>query len=68
MYICICHGITDRQIRTAIAAGAADVQTLRAELGCGSTCGSCLVEVEQMLSAARHPQARPLGLPVLQLA
>lgn len=67
MYICICHGVTDRDIRNRIQAGASDVGTLRAELGCGATCGSCLSEVERMLEEAR-PVSRPLGLPVLQLA
>jgi bacterioferritin-associated ferredoxin len=69
MYICICHGITDRDIRSRIHAGASDVSTLRAELGCGATCGSCLSEVERMLEETRSAAAaRPLGVPVLQLA
>lgn len=67
MYICICHGVTDRDIRSRIHAGATDVHTLRAELGCGASCGSCLDEVERMLDEAR-PCSRPLCLPVLQAA
>lgn len=67
MYVCICHGITDREINARIAAGAHDVETLRSELGCGSTCGCCLSEVEQMVEAAR-PARRGFGLPVLQAA
>lgn len=56
MYVCICHGITDREIASRIAAGARDVETIRAELGCGATCGSCLSEVQSMLDDARGPR------------
>lgn len=41
MYVCICNGITDKQIRKAVAGGANSLQELRDELGVGSQCGSC---------------------------
>ncbi|MFT4767146.1 MAG: bacterioferritin-associated ferredoxin [Glaciecola sp.] len=41
MYVCICNGITDKQIRNAIAEGANSLQHLRDELGVASQCGSC---------------------------
>ena len=42
MYVCICNGITDKQIRAAVASGVGSVQELREELGVGSQCGSCV--------------------------
>ena len=42
MYVCICNGVTDKQIRRAIAGGAQSVQCLRDELGVASQCGGCL--------------------------
>lgn len=41
MYVCICRGITDRQIRKAISGGARRMRDLRKELGVCSDCGKC---------------------------
>jgi bacterioferritin-associated ferredoxin len=41
MYVCICNGITDRQIREAVAGGATSLEELHDELGVASQCGSC---------------------------
>lgn len=49
MYICMCHGITDRQIRDAVCEGAASMHELRAELGVASSCGRCAQYAEQLL-------------------
>jgi len=49
MYICICHGITDRTIREARNRGIASIEQLGAETGCGSTCGSCRPLAAQLL-------------------
>jgi bacterioferritin-associated ferredoxin len=53
MIVCICHGITERDIEAAVQAGAHDASSVRAELGCGSTCGSCLSEVENIVRSQR---------------
>ncbi len=41
MYVCICNGITDKQIRQAVAGGATSLEELHDELGVASQCGSC---------------------------
>ena len=41
MYICICNAITDRQIRAAVASGAASLGELSMQLGVGAGCGCC---------------------------
>ena len=41
MYICICEGVTEKQIQTAIAEGASSVRDLRKELGVAGQCGQC---------------------------
>lgn len=41
MYVCICKGITDHQIRAAINEGATSMRQLRRELGVASQCGKC---------------------------
>ena len=41
MYVCICEQVTDKQIKSAIAAGATSLRHLREELGVASQCGQC---------------------------
>jgi bacterioferritin-associated ferredoxin len=41
MYVCLCKGITDSQIRTAIASGAQSVRDVRDTLGVMTSCGKC---------------------------
>ena len=41
MYICICHGITDGQIRHCAASGACCLDDLQRELGVATQCGRC---------------------------
>lgn len=49
MYVCMCHGITDRQIREAVGEGVASMRELRAELGVASSCGCCAQYAKQLL-------------------
>jgi bacterioferritin-associated ferredoxin len=41
MYVCLCQPITDRQIRRAVAEGAASLRDLRECLGIATGCGRC---------------------------
>ncbi|NKB97592.1 MAG: (2Fe-2S)-binding protein [Pseudomonadales bacterium] len=41
MYVCMCHGVTDRQIKQAVADGHRDFLSIQAELGAGTGCGGC---------------------------
>lgn len=41
MYVCLCQGITDKQIRAAVAGGATTLEAVRHTLGVASQCGSC---------------------------
>ena len=41
MYVCICNGITDRDIRDAVRAGADGLSDLSAITGCATVCGIC---------------------------
>ncbi|MBX9631312.1 MAG: bacterioferritin-associated ferredoxin [Burkholderiales bacterium] len=49
MYVCMCHGITDRQIREAVSEGVGSMRELRAELGVASSCGCCAEYAKQLL-------------------
>lgn len=58
MLVCICKGVSDRQIREAIRSGARTLGQIR-ETCCaaGTDCGSCVRQIRSMLGDAA-PQAR----------
>ena len=41
MFVCVCNGITERQIREAIDNGARSLPELTAALGVAAGCGTC---------------------------
>jgi len=49
MMVCICHGVTDRDILTAAASGICSMQGLEDELNVAASCGRCLDSVRQIL-------------------
>ena len=51
--ICACHGVSESRIRAAIANGAASVPALKLQLRCGTTCGSCVPELQALVQHAR---------------
>ena len=52
MYVCLCKGITDSQIRNAVAGGMTNYRELRKSLGLSSQCGRCAVEARQIFRDA----------------
>jgi bacterioferritin-associated ferredoxin len=52
MYVCICKGITDTQIRATIEAGACSLRDVRNSLGVTSQCGKCGVLAQQIVQDA----------------
>lgn len=53
MYVCICHAVTDRQIRDAIARGATSLDDLTMSLGVGTGCGCCREIAANVIDACR---------------
>lgn len=49
MYVCICKGITDSQIRTAVEDGASSLSDIRNTLGVASQCGKCGVLTNEIV-------------------
>ena len=68
MYVCICNGVTDRDIRQAVEAGCRSLPELTMRTGCGATCGSCLDTAAAILDASRLEFEARHELPVLQAA
>lgn len=66
MYVCICNGVTERQVREAALAGCSAMPELTMRTGVGANCGSCLPLAEAIMAEVR--QQRELPLPVLSQA
>lgn len=55
MYVCICHGVTDGQINSALDAGARSIKDINQQLCVGSCCGKCVRQTRELVRA--HQQA-----------
>jgi bacterioferritin-associated ferredoxin len=54
MYVCVCHGIRDRDLRQAIAAGRRCFEELQSCTGVATGCGACEQLARELLDAARQ--------------
>ena len=50
MVVCHCNAVSDREIRSAVAAGAMDADDIAARCSAGNRCGSCVPVVQAILS------------------
>lgn len=49
MYVCLCEGVTDGQIREAIYEGCCSYREVRETLGVASQCGKCACLAKQVV-------------------
>lgn len=62
MYVCICHGISEKRLSQAVQDGARSFEQLQARTGVATCCGACETCARQVLdetldSHSRAPQA-----------
>ena len=50
MYVCLCRGITDQDIKNAVANGAGTYREVRDLLDLGTCCGRCAPEARAIIS------------------
>lgn len=67
MYICLCHGFTDGDVRDAIAGGCRSVAAVYRQLADRPQCGKCVPEVRCMLQESRRHHAGP-AMPAVAMA
>jgi bacterioferritin-associated ferredoxin len=65
MYVCLCHGVTDHDIRRAAESGVRTVSELTMRTGLGSGCGSCVGMASEIVDEVH---SRPFPLPVFAAA
>jgi bacterioferritin-associated ferredoxin len=66
MFVCVCHGITHRQVEEAVDRGATSLEELSATLGVATGCGTCAAFTQELLS--KSLEARGLSLQQLSIA
>ena len=60
MYVCVCNGVTDRQVREAVEKGCGSVGELTMLTGAGANCGSCLDMAAEMIAQMQSELPLPL--------
>lgn len=53
MIVCHCRAVNDRTVRSAIHAGADDVDEVARVCGAGGDCGGCVLRIERLLAVER---------------
>ena len=64
VFVCICTGVTDTEIKQSIADGCRDMASLQAELEVATCCGRCGDMCEKLLSEAHHVHTRPIEIAI----
>ncbi len=49
MVVCLCHGVSESSIRSAVDDGARTYSQLSFMTGCGTQCGSCTAHTKSLL-------------------
>ena len=61
MYICVCHAISDRQIREVVDRGAESLYEVQAHLPVASCCGRCEDSAREVIESHIESAARPVA-------
>jgi len=49
MFVCVCHAISDREVRSAIEGGATTREAVTRACRAGGDCGACHQTIEDMI-------------------
>jgi len=53
MVVCLCQGVSDKQVREAIAKGASTRKNVTRACGAGAGCGGCHESIREIIRAHR---------------
>lgn len=62
MYVCLCHAVTERDIRAALAEGVRTLEELAALTGCGTGCGCCRELARSLIGEEAATSLAPVRL------
>jgi len=58
MIVCICHGVSDRELKSLVADGATNLREIAQGCRAGTDCGSCLRDIRELLVKKRGKNHR----------
>lgn len=58
MYVCLCHAISDRQIREVVDRGAESLNDVQAHLPVASCCGACEDSAREVIQSHVESSSR----------
>jgi len=58
MYVCICARVRECELRSAIRLGAASEETVGQACGAGTSCGTCLDVISDLIDEESTPDTR----------
>lgn len=61
MFVCLCHGISDRSIREIIRSGASNIRSLQKKCKAGGRCGTCLYELKAIIREEQQTSVEHYG-------
>ena len=61
MYVCLCKGVTDHQIRAEVEDGADSLRDVSRRLGVATQCGKCAGCARQVIREAAAQRDRSCG-------
>jgi bacterioferritin-associated ferredoxin len=53
MILCLCRGVSERDVVEAVERGATTLAEIRRACGAGTDCGSCLADIKAQIAATR---------------
>jgi len=53
MYVCLCHAVTDRQIKQAVQDGVCSLRQVQLCLRVGTNCGKCIPATREIIDAVK---------------
>lgn len=53
MYVCLCHGFTDRQVRAAVTEGAGNTSQVFRQFNAKPRCGKCVSMVRDLVDETK---------------
>jgi len=61
MLVCVCRGVSDREVREVLARGASTLRDVGRACGAGTDCGSCRDLLRKMLGTCAAQGEAPPG-------
>jgi bacterioferritin-associated ferredoxin len=58
MFVCVCKGVTDSQIREAVCEGVCSMRELCSRLGVAAQCGRCAPQARRVFEEALTSESR----------